>query len=77
MEIPGLVDFDLHASHVCALWDLSEGVALQSSNPRLRDLRGDRKKWIEAVLDIELLNSIVEQEGALITSRQCHGIVNC
>ena len=53
----------------------SEGPA-----PFTHALRGARSVVVpelkQAPLDMELLKGIVEQEGARITSRQCHGNVN-
>ena len=42
--IPGLVDLELRASHVHALWELAG--ELQASSPRLKELRHNRDEWI-------------------------------
>eukprot|EP00969_Alexandrium_andersonii_P371755 15480203-Alexandrium_andersonii.AAC.1 len=45
MGIPGLIDVDMKAAHVHALWDLA-GDELQAHSPQLAGLRADRDKWI-------------------------------
>ena len=45
MGIPGLLDMDLKAAHVHALWELA-GDELQALSPQLAGVRADRDKWI-------------------------------
>ena len=45
MGIPGVVDIDMKAAHVHALWDLA-GPVLQARSPQLAALREDRDKWV-------------------------------
>lgn len=44
MGIPGLLDIDMKAAHVHAMWELA-GDELQSQSPQLRDLRASREDW--------------------------------